>query len=170
MDSHGSLLPSLTAHWRNKKWANLQECDWSCDWGVVMYPPPGQSLRAGRWDVFIGLVWHFSLLPNLSLWPGRQKMAASVQTAWLEAGGWTIPPKNGECCPLKKGSYSFHISVNTCNASTSLKSLRGLPWWPSGEESACQCRGHGFDPGSREFPTCQGATRPVCHNYWARTP
>ena len=21
-----------------------------------------------------------------------------------------------------------------------------LPWWPSGEECACQCRGLGFDP------------------------
>ena len=24
----------------------------------------------------------------------------------------------------------------------------GLPWRSSGEESACQCRGHGFDPWS----------------------
>ena len=22
----------------------------------------------------------------------------------------------------------------------------GLPWWRSGWESACQCRGHGFEP------------------------
>ena len=27
-----------------------------------------------------------------------------------------------------------------------------LPSWPSGWESACQCRGHGFDPWSREIP------------------
>ena len=25
---------------------------------------------------------------------------------------------------------------------------RGLPWWASGKESAFQCRGHGFDPGT----------------------
>ena len=25
---------------------------------------------------------------------------------------------------------------------------RGLPWWRSGWESACQCRGHGFKPWS----------------------
>jgi len=24
----------------------------------------------------------------------------------------------------------------------------GLPWWLSGEESTCQFRRHGFDPGS----------------------
>ena len=26
------------------------------------------------------------------------------------------------------------------------------PWWPSGEQSTCQCRGHGFDPWSRRIP------------------
>ena len=30
--------------------------------------------------------------------------------------------------------------------------LLGLPWWRSGWESACQCRGHGFKPGSGEIP------------------
>ena len=28
----------------------------------------------------------------------------------------------------------------------------GLPWWRSGWESACQCRGHGFEPWSGEIP------------------
>ena len=27
-----------------------------------------------------------------------------------------------------------------------------LPWWLSGEESACQCRRHGFDPWSGKIP------------------
>ena len=27
----------------------------------------------------------------------------------------------------------------------------GLPWWSRGEESACQCRGRGFDPWSRKI-------------------
>ena len=27
----------------------------------------------------------------------------------------------------------------------------GLPWWLSGKESTCQCRGHGFDPWSRKI-------------------
>ena len=34
----------------------------------------------------------------------------------------------------------------------SLKRRRGLPWWYSGWESACQCRGHGFEPWSGRFP------------------
>ena len=30
--------------------------------------------------------------------------------------------------------------------------LKGLPWWCSGWESACQCRGHGFEPWSGRIP------------------
>ena len=33
-----------------------------------------------------------------------------------------------------------------------LKALSGLPWWRSGWESACQCRGHGFEPWSGKIP------------------
>ena len=28
----------------------------------------------------------------------------------------------------------------------------GLPWWRGGFESACQRRGHGFDPWSGKIP------------------
>ena len=44
----------------------------------------------------------------------------------------------------------------------------GLPWWPSGYESACQCRGHGLEPWSRKIPhaveqlsPCATTTEPV---------
>ena len=30
--------------------------------------------------------------------------------------------------------------------------ISGLPWWRSGWESACQCRGHGFEPWSGRIP------------------
>ena len=30
--------------------------------------------------------------------------------------------------------------------------MRGLPWWRSGWESACQCRGHGFEPWPGKIP------------------
>ena len=47
----------------------------------------------------------------------------------------------------------------------------GGPWWSSGEESTLQCRGRGFDPWLRNWdPTGRGATRPLCHNYWAPVP
>ena len=32
----------------------------------------------------------------------------------------------------------------------------GLPSWSGGWESACQCRGHGFDPWSRRIPPAAG--------------
>jgi len=31
-----------------------------------------------------------------------------------------------------------------------------LPWRSNGKESACQCRGHGFDPWSRKLPHAAG--------------
>ena len=30
--------------------------------------------------------------------------------------------------------------------------LQRLPWWPSGQEPACQCRRHGFDPWVGKIP------------------
>ena len=33
-----------------------------------------------------------------------------------------------------------------------LKLIIGLPWWRSGWEYACQCRGHGFKPWSGKIP------------------
>ena len=32
------------------------------------------------------------------------------------------------------------------------KTEKGLPWWRSGWEPACQCRGHGFEPWSGKIP------------------
>ena len=50
----------------------------------------------------------------------------------------------------------------------------GFPWWCSGWESACRCRGHGFYPWSRKIPhaseqlsPCATTTEPTCHNYWS---
>ena len=46
-----------------------------------------------------------------------------------------------ECQDNSKGE---RIVFSTCGA--------GLPWWRSGWESACQCRGHGFEPWSGKIP------------------
>ena len=42
--------------------------------------------------------------------------------------------------------------------------LPGLPWWRSGWESACQCRGHGFGPWSGKIPHAAEQLSP-----WATT-
>ena len=36
----------------------------------------------------------------------------------------------------------------------------GLPWWRSGWDSACQCRGHGFEPWSGKIPHAAGQLGP----------
>ena len=45
---------------------------------------------------------------------------------------------------------------------------QGLPWWHSGWESACQCRGYGLEPWSGKIPyaaeqlsPCATTTEPV---------
>ena len=60
-----------------------------------------------------------------------------------------------------------------CGAAKKNKKISGLPWWRSGQESACQCRGHGFDPWSGRIPPaseqlspCATTTEPACCNYW----
>ena len=44
-------------------------------------------------------------------------------------------------CPV---FYSFQRSLKFSGV--------GFPWWRSGWESACQCRGHGFEPWSGKIP------------------
>ena len=40
------------------------------------------------------------------------------------------------------------------------KIVLGLPWWRSGWESACRCRGHGFEPWSGKIPHATGQLGP----------
>ena len=47
---------------------------------------------------------------------------------------------------------------------------QGLPWWPHGWKSACQCRGRWLDPRSRKIPHAAGQLSPRCHNYWSPGP
>ena len=51
----------------------------------------------------------------------------------------------------------FKLTAARVNSETDVwalikKVLLGLPWWHSGWESACQCRGHGFEPWSGKIP------------------
>ena len=43
-------------------------------------------------------------------------------------------------------------------------SRRGLPWWPSGWVSTCQCREHGFNPWSCKIPYALGQLNPGHYN------
>ena len=44
------------------------------------------------------------------------------------------------------------LENKTTTSLSHLKKLTELPWWRSGWESACQCRGHGFEPWSGRIP------------------
>ena len=93
-------------------------------------------------------------------------------------------------CTLYYSPLSVQYIISKKNSiHTLIKNTLGLPCWHSGWESACQCRGHGFEPWSGRIPhaveqlgPCATATEaalwsprattaePVCHNYWARVP
>ena len=45
----------------------------------------------------------------------------------------------------------------------------GLPWWRSGWVRL-PMQGTRVQALVQEDPTCRGATKPVCHNYWAHVP
>ena len=52
----------------------------------------------------------------------------------------------------KKAIYRPTFLLNIDTKILNKKYQRGLPWWHSGWESACQCRGQGFKPWSGRFP------------------
>ena len=73
--------------------------------------------------------------------------------------------------------FLFLLMLNCSNfIFTLMKRLWGLLWWPSGWESACQCRGRGFEPWSGRIPhavkrpsPCTTTTEPVLWSPWATT-
>ena len=54
----------------------------------------------------------------------------------------------------QREGFFFHVGITWIwiTRSTLKSSDGGLPWWRSGWESACQCRGHGFEPWSGKIP------------------
>ena len=57
-------------------------------------------------------------------------------------------------CPLGVHTFVLYICASiSVKVFLMYKNTKdGLPWWRSGWESACQCRGHGFEPWSGKIP------------------
>ena len=51
-----------------------------------------------------------------------------------------------------KSQWIMKIFEVRCCSCLINNNSQGLPWWRSGWESACQCRGHGFEPWSGKIP------------------
>ena len=92
----------------------------------------------------------------------------SVETQWLEAtargevedNNLTFRPFSSVRVPLGLKCRFLRSCCRPSFISPSLKSKtspplmlsHGLPWWLSGEESACQCRRCRFDPSVEKIP------------------
>ena len=63
-------------------------------------------------------------------------------------------------------SWHFHLNKQISQRSEEM----GLPWWCSGQESACQCKGHGFNLWFRKIPHVEGQLSPCNRSYWACMP
>ena len=57
---------------------------------------------------------------------------------------------------IRKDSLSWGVCVQAWNRSE----FSRLPWWPTGSESTCRCRGLGFDPWSGRIPHAAGQLSP----------
>ena len=72
----------------------------------------------------------------------------------LSCGMRDLVPRPGtESWPPALGAQSLtHWTTREVPIMIFKKKVLGLPWWCSGWESACQCRGHGFKPWSGKIP------------------
>ena len=80
--------------------------------------------------------------------PSLSNLIKIILTLW-------IPKKN------------FVDSLQGSTDSTLRTATLGFPWWLSGKESACQCRGCGFDPWSRTIPQAAEQLGPCATSHWA---
>ena len=100
--------------------------------------------------------------------PGKNRMRTALEVSCL----WNFFSCSDPCDLAHSRMLTSKHPGDLCSPGTtdssgspSTKICWGLPWWSSGWESTCQCRGHVFDPWFRRIPHAVG---PKCHDYWAR--
>ena len=88
-----------------------------------------------------------SLLPDLWAW-----WSVVISTV-IDQSDWCIDNTNSRSDFTSKGpAHSFGLAENFRKEFMIKTFFGGLPWWHSGWESACQCRGYGFEPWSGKIP------------------
>ena len=87
-----------------------------------------------------------SLTPS---YPGHNAPACTIDP----------PPKYIQVCPLFPVYYTLGQDPFKIRG-------KGLPWWLSDKEPACQCRRHGFDPWFEKIWHAMEQLSPCAHNYW----
>ena len=93
-------------------------------------------------------------IPVLGIYPENTIIQKESCTTVFIAALFTIPrtwkqPK----CPSTDEWIKKMWHIYTMEYYSAIKrNETGLPWWRSGWESACQCRGHGFEPWSGKIP------------------
>ena len=142
-----------------------------------MCRPKSQEANRKPWVVWtFSIVWERFWLPNIPFWSSLVSTPFCILKVPSSAlRGYLHPPARVRFCHWpairlsRKQILHFLGSVNnSCGFSSELPALqappsmtsfyssfknpRGLPWWRSGWESACQCRGHGFEPWSGKIP------------------
>ena len=97
-------------------------------------------------------------------------IAKCLKSVYTQHQSWQFlrEGKGGGNRKAESGGSRGHPPIPLWGCGQLLK--RWFPWWLSGEESACQCRRHGFDPWPWEDPTCHGPTKTVHPNFWSPCP
>ena len=117
----------------------------------LTYPPPQilwEWCVKGGWNDFVHIKVREMIRQHQGLqsWQG---LWGHLFISWTVFGYWFT------VLVFPSGSSVF-ISQLIQNQSLSFPPIKrrkqGLPWWRSGWESACQCRGHGFEPWSGKIP------------------
>ena len=78
---------------------------------------------------------------SIKHWAPEKAFRDIVKSMWFEGENMPTVKEMGRSPYRRETKNSFPI-----------KFCRGLRWWRSGWESACQCRGHGFEPWSGRIP------------------
>ena len=87
---------------------------------------------------------------------GERGTRSDIETNWYRViqtwSGWACGLFHPyELCDLRDTWLRHSASVFS-----GIINGQGLPWWSSGEDSACQCRGHRSHPWSGKIPHAEG--------------